>query len=125
MTTATVKETEFLTRSIARWGSVAAAIVFGATFLTDKFRTWEMMSDQAVQIALIVAVFVGYALAWTKRFEVSGSVIALAAIVGVYLNSFSPTVHPPHPIFLAVGAPALFHLVAVVMHRYVLPRSKA
>lgn len=124
MTTATVREAETLTRSIARWGSLAAAIIFGVFFATDQTLTVEFVSTLLIQIALISLIFAGYALAWTRRYEVIGSVIALLAIVGVYLYSLLPGIHAPTPSFLAVGIPALLHLCAVVLHRYVLPRVR-
>lgn len=75
-----------------------------------------------------MTIFVGYAMAWTKRFEVLGSVIALATMIGVFVYGLSqgaPGFPEPAPIFLAVGAPALFHLVAVMLHRYDLSRPMA
>lgn len=125
MTTAAVREAETVTRSIARWGSLAAAVIFGIAFATDRMLTLEFVSAMVIQIALICLVFAGYALAWTRRYEVTGSIIALLAILGVYLYSLLPGIHAPMPIFLAVGIPALLHLCAVVLHRYVLPRARA
>ena len=127
MKTHSIEEAESVTRSIARWGSVAAATIFAIAFLTDETRTWSVIfQPEAARIALIVGIFVGYALALTRRFEVLGSAIALLALCGVYVMSgaISDPVAAPAPIFLAVGAPALFHLAAVMLHRMVLlPRS--
>jgi len=128
MNTASIQETELVTRSIARWGSAAAAIIFGVAFATDNLLDWHIVSSQFVHILLVVTIFVGYAIAWTKRFEVLGSVIALAAMIGVFVYVLSqgvPSFPEPAPIFLAVGAPALFHLVAVMLHRYDLSRPMA
>ena len=123
MNTAYVEEAESVTRSIARWGSAAAAIVFGVAFATDRSLNWDFFSGQSAHIGLTVVIFAGYALALTKQFEVLGSAIARLAIVGLYLYGLLPSVQAPNAIFLAVGAPALFHLVAVALHRYVLHHS--
>ena len=79
-----IQEAELVTRSVARWGSAAAAIIFGVAFATDKTLSWDIASGQAVQIGMIVAIFAGYTLAWTKKYEALGSLIALAAIIGIY-----------------------------------------
>ena len=123
MTSESIAETELVTRSIARWGSVAAAIIFGIAFVTDKTLHWDIVAGQFMHILLALGIFVGYALALTSRFEVFGSVIALASMLGILLYSQIVNGFVPSLIFLAVGAPALFHLVAVVLHRAVL-RSK-
>ena len=126
MKEATVQEAESVTRSIARWASVAAAIIFGMAFVTDRALSWHTVASQVVQVGLIVTMFVGYALAWTKRFEVHGSVIALVSMIAAYVIYMVAFESPPPPdlFFLAVGLPALVHLLAVVLHRYVLTRVK-
>jgi hypothetical protein len=122
MNATTIHESEIVTRSIARWGSAAAAIIFGVTFVTDRALSWHIISPQVVQIGLIVAMFAFYALAWTKRLEVLGCVIALVSMIAayvVYMALFDLMDNPPPSLwFLAVGAPALFHLVAIVLHRF-------
>jgi hypothetical protein len=118
MNATTIHEAESVTRSIARWGSAAAVIIFGVAFVTDKMLTWDIVSGQAVQIALISATFAGYALAWTTRFEVLGSVIALVSMIAVFVVYGVKYDAPPNLFFLAIGAPAAFHLVAVMLHRY-------
>ena len=123
MNATTIHETELMTRSIARWGSVVAAIIFGVAFATDPTLSWHIVSKQIAQIMLISVIFLGYALAWTKRFEVLGSSIALLAMIAVYSVMIS-TGGSPALVFLAVGAPAAFHLLAVILHRYALPRMK-
>lgn len=120
--TTPIKEAESVTRSIARWGSAAAAVIFGLAFVTDETMNAHIASGQAVHIALVVAIFVGYALAWMERFELLGSVIAIAAMTGVYVYCGKDA--RPNPFFLAVAAPALFHLAAVVFHRSAQRRSK-
>ena len=126
MNTHDIQEVESVSRSIARWASAAAAILFGVAFVTDQTLTWRLVSGaEAVRIVLILGIFFGYALALTKRFEVLGSVVALVAICAIYgLSAVSDRV-PPAPIFLVVGAPALFHLVAVALHRFALLPRKA
>ena len=127
MNAATIREAETVTRSIARWGSAAAAIIFGIGFVTDRALSWNVVAPQVVQVGLIVTMFVGYAVAWTKRFEVLGSVIALFSMIAAYVINMVAFHGPPPPslFFLAVGLPALVHLLAVVLHRYVLTRVKA
>jgi hypothetical protein len=121
MNAKTIHDSETVIRSIARWGSAVAAIVFSVAFLTDNCLSWYIVSEHANQIGLIVAMFAFYALALTKRFEALGSVMAFASMVAAY---FATSVQP-NLIFLAVGIPILFHLVAMVLHRYTLPRVQA
>jgi len=119
--------TEPMTRSIARWGSAAATIVFGTAFVTDKTLSWDFVSGSPVQIGLIVtlfAIFVGYALAWTKRFEVLGSAIAIVSMTAVYAVFLATGNVPPNPFFVVVGTPALFYLIAIVLHHNIPTRVK-
>ena len=124
MNTTAIRETEWVTRTIARWGSAAAALIFGVAFLTDRTATWEMITAQYPQILLVAAILAGYALAWAKRFEVLGSILAVVATGALYVFGNMHTGLTAAPIFLAVGAPALLHLVAVVLHDYVWYRPK-
>jgi len=124
MNRAQVQEAETLSRSIAKWGSVAAAVIFAISFVTDRNLSWHLVAGQAVQIALVVSIFVGYGLALTKRFEALGSVIAIAAILIMCLLCWRLN-FLPSPFFLAVGAPALFHLGAIALHRYSAPSIDA
>ncbi len=124
MNAITIHESETVTRSIARWGSAAAAIIFGVAFVSDQPWAWYTFSVVALPTGLIVAMFAGYALACTKRYEVLGSVIAVVSMIAAYVAYMVPIVgnllpgFTPNPIFLAVGLPALIHLVAVVLHRH-------
>ena len=123
-------KTEPVTRSTARWSSAAAAIIFCTAFITDERLSWNVVSGPPDQIGLMVTLFVlfaGYALAWTKRYEVLGSVIALVSMIAAYVVCYILcrllyggfcTLDLPSPFFLAVGLPALIHLVAVVLHRH-------
>jgi len=124
MNVAAIREAESVTRIIAKWGSVVAALIFGTAFVTDKALTWGLVTGQAAHIGLTLAIFLGYALAWTERFEVQGSLLAVVSMIGMALIGLSPGYESPSPIFFAVGAPALFHLIAVLLHSYVLPRAK-
>jgi len=120
-------KTERVTRSIARWGSAAAAIIFGTAFVTDNRLSWDVVSGPPDQIGLIVtllAIFAGYALAWTKRFEVLGSTIALVSIIAVYAVFSATRNVPPNLFFLVVGAPAIFHLITIVLHHNTPTRVK-
>ena len=125
MKTTTVDEAESVTRSIARWGSAAAAVIFGVAFFTDDALSWHIVSCNVVAIGLIVAVFAGYALAWTIRYESMGSVIAVVSTIASYAYYVLAVPPPPSVYFLAIGAPALFHLMAILLHRYLLTRRKA
>ena len=123
MKAAAIRETELVSRTVAKWGSVAAALVFGVAFVTDKSLHWQYIPNQYVHIVLTLVIFAGYALAWTKRSEVLGSVIALASLVMLFGYAMVSDVAPP-PILFAVGLPALFHLAAVALHRFVVLRPK-
>ena len=129
MNATAIYESETVTRSIARWGSAAAAIMFGVAFVTDRALSWHIVSSQVVQIGLIVAMFAFYALALTKRFETLGSALALVSMIAVYviyMVILALVNNPPPSLwFLVVGTPALFHLMAIVLHRYWLNRMKS
>jgi hypothetical protein len=124
MNATAIHESETVTRSIARWGSAVAAIMFGVAFVTDSALSWHFVTDQLVCIGLIVAIFSGYALALTKKFEALGSVIALVCTIAVHVvYMVALTNHPPPSLwFLVIGTPALFHLMAIILHRYGLNR---
>ena len=68
-----VRECELVARAVAMWGSLAAAIVFGIGFLTDRALSYHLVTSEAAQIGLILLMFAGYMLAWRTRFEVAGS----------------------------------------------------
>ena len=51
--------------------------------------------------------------------------MALLAMMGTYAYGLLPSAPSPNAIFLAVEAPALFHLVAVALHRFVLKTPRA
>ena len=119
MSNASIRKCELITRSIARWGSVVAAIMFGIAFLTDKSLSYAIVSGQALQIALVLAVFIGYLLAWKKRHEAIGSLLAIAAVGIYYLWSQVNIDFTLGPFYSVVALPALFHLLAVAFHRFV------
>ena len=58
-----------------------------------------------------------------------GCVLALVSIIAVhviYMVGFSVTgSRPPNLWFLVIGTPALFHLMAIILHRYGLNRMKS
>ena len=122
MTTMTMKKTELVTRSIARWGSVAAAVIFAVAFFTDHTLSWDIVAGQYVHVLLVLGIFAGYALALTERFEVQGSIIALIATVALFLYAMAIKILAS-PLILLVGVPALFHLAAVILHRFLLRRA--
>lgn len=117
MNAATIRETETVTRSIARWGSLAAAVVLGVGFATDERLSWSVATSNLPTIGLMVVMFVGYAIAWTERFEVAGSLIAVAAMIAIAIYTFMVIETAPDYFPLALGIPALFHLVAVAFHK--------
>lgn len=124
MNTASVRETEFMTRSIARWGSLAVAIIFGVAFVTDKSLSWKFLMDQFGHVLLTLTLFAGYVVAWTRRYEVHGSIIAILATLGLYFYELTLNSVWTQSILLVVGLPAVCHLVAVMIHRSVLRRRK-
>jgi hypothetical protein len=111
------QEAELITRSVARWGSLTAAVLYGVVWATDKVQDPVLSLDLAVYTTATTLVFVGYALAWREPWEVIGSVLALVATVTAYTClSFGP-MPLPSPLLLLVGVPALLHLLAVGLHR--------
>lgn len=117
MNAETIRETETVTRSIARWGSVAAAVVLGIGFVTDEILNWTIATSNLPTISLVAVMFVGYAIAWTERFEVVGSLIALAAMIAIAVYTLAVVGKAPDYFPLALGIPAVFHLVAVAFHK--------
>jgi uncharacterized membrane protein len=115
--TATLSK-EFLTRRVAQWGSLAAALLFGLAYAMERdhdiFSTYYL----ATYTGLVVATFVGYAVAWSARYEVIGSVLALAASLGAYFIAPPFDMPLPNPAFLLVGLPAMLHLFAVWLRRH-------
>lgn len=124
MNATTLRECESITRVVALWGSVLAAIVFGFGFLTDRMLSYSLVVGQADQIVLVLLVFGGYLLAWKKEYEVIGSVLALVAVTVFYAWCSLYEEVILHPVVLVVAAPALFHLLAVALHRRTLLVSK-
>jgi hypothetical protein len=112
-----VRECELVARAVAMWGSLAAAVVFGIGFATDRALSLHLVASVAEQIGLILLVFAGYMLAWRTRFEVAGSVLALAAVAAYWTWCGTQVYGIPAPIFLVVALPAAFHLSAVAFHR--------
>ncbi|QEG34762.1 hypothetical protein [Bythopirellula goksoeyrii] len=117
MNNSTITEIEKVNRSIARWGSVVAAILFAVGFLTDPRLSANLVIAEWEQIALILVVFVGYLLAWKNRFELTGSMIALCAMAGYWIWCRMCVNQLPNPIVFMLAAPALFHVLAVLVHR--------
>jgi len=114
-----VRECELVARAVAMWGSLAAAVVFGISFLTDQALSYHLVTSEAEQIGLILLVFAGYLLAWRTRFEVAGSLLALAAAAAYWTWCRTQVDGIPAPIFLVVALPAAFHLSAVAFHRLI------
>ena len=112
-----VHEWESVARAIAIGGSIAAAVIFAVGFATDRALSYDLVSGQAWQIALVLVMFVGYWFAWSIRYEISGSIVALAAVAAFWFWCRSYGLGVPYPIFLVVSVPAVFHLAAVALHR--------
>lgn len=112
-----VHECESVARTIAIWGSIAAAIIFAVGFATDRALSYDLVIGQAGQIALVLVMFVGYWFAWSMRYEIVGSIVALVAVAAYWFWCRSYGLGVPYPIFLVVSVPAVFHLAAVALHR--------
>jgi hypothetical protein len=120
MNATNVRECESVTRVIAVWGSVVAAVIFGIGFLTDRALSYHIVIGQAEQIALVLLVFAGYLLAWKKSCEACGSILALVAVGAFWAWCRIQNPESPNPFFLVIAVPALFHLLAVAFHRWTL-----
>ena len=117
MSSTKIHKYELLSRVIARWGSVVAAVMFGIAFLTDKSLSYSIVSGQVFQILLVLAVFAGYLLAWKNKFEVFGSCLSIAAVGSYYVWSQLDMAFSLNPFFAVVTLPALIQLLAVAFHR--------
>lgn len=117
MNATTIRECESVSRAIALLGSVVAAIVFGAAFLTDVVISYPVVAGQADQIVLVLLIFSGYLLAWKKKYEVVGSIVALAAVAVFCAWCLFVEKVNPSPYILVVALPALFHLAAVAFQK--------
>jgi hypothetical protein len=102
---------------VARWGSVVAAVIFGGAFLTDTQLSADLVAGQVLQISLLALMFVGYALAFSSRWETAGSVLALLAAVAAYVQICLMGTMNPSPIYLVIALPAVLHLVACWLER--------
>lgn len=119
-----ITDSESFTRRLARWGSVAAAMLFALAFATERDHNVFESPDLFAYTACVVAVFVGYALAWSPRGELVGSLLAIVATVAAYCVVTPPGYTPISPAFLLVALPAALHFAAVVIHGRRLPRSE-
>ncbi len=111
-----VRPSELVTRRVAQWGSLAAALLFGLAYAMERDHDIFVTSYLATYTGLVVATFVGYAIAWLPRYEVIGSVVALAASLAAYFIATPFEMPLPNAAFLLVGLPALLHLFAVWLH---------
>lgn len=117
MNATAIQECESVSRAIARWGSVAAAAIFGIGFLTDEALSYHLVTGNVLQISFILLIFAGYLLAWCNTFEVLGSTLAIAAAFACWIWCQMQCAGSLRPIFFAVAGPALFHLLAVAFHQ--------
>ncbi|MEQ8846876.1 hypothetical protein [Botrimarina sp.] len=110
------RHAELTTRRLAQWGSVAAAVLFAGAFLTDDKRR---LVDPTViaYTACVVLTFVGYAMAWRPRYEVIGSLLAIAGLVAAFFVAQCYEQWWPHVLMLGAAAPAVLHLTAVGWRR--------
>ncbi|MCA9230603.1 MAG: hypothetical protein KDA57_08125 [Planctomycetales bacterium] len=121
MNTTTFRESESITRAIAKWGSVVAALMFGIAFVADRALSYRLVAEQAAQVGLILFVFAGYLIAWKKRFELVGSILALGAVGAFFAWCQISYGGTPELFLLAVALPAVFHLVALALPKVAQP----
>lgn len=115
---ATTYRPETLTRTIARWGSLVAAVMLAVAYLLDVKHDPFLSFELGAFTTLMVTAMAGYALAWTERWEALGSVVAVVASLGAYFLALAFGSVLPNPAFLLVSLPALLHLYAVWLHRH-------
>lgn len=117
MTAQFTREAEVVSRRTAQWGSLAAAVLFGVAYLTDKPNPFYTDPALYAFTAFVVLAFVGYAVAWWPRWETLGSLVALLSTIGALYAAYVAAVHHWSPALLGLAAPAVLHLAAVVFHR--------
>ena len=127
MTALTRAKLEWELINVARWSSVIVALLVGYFFITDKwFWGWavnheryfaDLFLKHRFDSGLIVLAMIGYTLAWRRKFETLGSIVALISIATVYLSYTFVFPPGPSPYLLALGIPAVFHLFADYLHR--------
>ncbi|MEN0109939.1 MAG: hypothetical protein AAF805_04380, partial [Planctomycetota bacterium] len=116
---------EATTRWIAQAGSLVAAVMLGLAFWSDSQHHVGFGPDVIAFTALVALTMVGYALAWTRKWEAAGSVIALAGLLGAFFVVEGPIHVPSDLAVLGVGLPAVVHLVACYFHGRVGPTAAA
>ena len=133
MSAAKVHLLENLARTVAIWGSAVSAVIFGVAFATDGllFYSWyhslqlEMAFPRVLMFFVLLTVLFGaYMLAGQRKWELSGSLLALSTIAATYgWCEFGMEVRLG-PYFMVLAFPAVCHVFAVLLPRVSLPTVK-
>lgn len=106
----------------AIYGSAIAAVLFGTAFATDRLlhsHYPEIFSGNAdyfgvrMFLGLLLGVFVSYLLAASKRFALTGSLLAICAVGGLFAWFNTNLETFPSPFLAVLAIPAVLHMVAV------------
>ena len=134
MTALNLSRFENLSRALAHSGSAIAALIFGICFATEKnfaYQTKRFLTGQdedlglPIFLCLLLAVFVGYVLAGKKQFVAIGSILTIGAVGAVYAWCQVELNRSPGPYLIVLACPALFHLLALMLHRQSLQGERA
>ena len=127
MNTSTRQTVEWECLNVARWSSVLVALLVGYFFMADTWFWQSAINDKPYLVdvilkhrfdsGLILVMLVGYALAWQRKYETLGSIVALLSLATAYLSYTLVFPPGPSPYLLAFGIPALFHLLADYLHK--------
>lgn len=130
MSAAKVHVLENLARTVAIWSSAVSAVIFAIGFATDGplfyswYHSWNLeMSYPRVMLffVLLTALFSAYLIAGKRKWELSGSLLALAIIAGTYGWCELGMQGDLGPYFMVLAFPAVCHVFAVLLPRLTLP----
>ena len=115
-----------LFRRGALCGSAIAFLMFVFGFATDKqlvFLIQQFVAGQVQQLSfsvflfLILAVFIGYLIAASKKHAHLGSMFSLCSVVAIFTWCRASFNFSPSPFLAVLACPALLHILAGHLHR--------
>ena len=110
-------EAEAVARYVARVTSVVAAVALGLAFVVDQMPSHGIHGEALAFTLLVALAVVGYAIAWRRKWELAGALIAVFGVVAAAVTSGVADWFLPAWAMIGVAAPAALHLVAVFARR--------
>ncbi len=119
-------------RAVAMWGSAISAAMFVRGFATDhrlleslelSLRSGFAESNVAVYLGLLVVLFSFYSMAGNRDWELTGSLLAVGTVVGIYSWCKLSLNFYPSPYLLTLALPPLCRLPAALANRKIESRA--